>query len=390
MRPLMGRDPTPTRAEYDALVDALWDGDPLMDAALERFASGGRGRRAFELALERGVAAVPDAPTELRALFEVVDRAPRWLDWDRIDDGVRFMHRAGLSAGLVLRDFALMGGYLLTGFNHTLVLTGALEKGAGRRVAETSKWWIDCTEPEGLRRFGPGFKSCLRVRLVHSMVRRSILARPDWERARWGVPVNQTDMLATYLAFGPVMLVGLRALGVPVLPRDARGVMHVWRYAAWLMGVEERWLVDDERAGLVRLYQTLLTQGRPDWTTRALGRALAEEPLQRDSPWRGRLPALHELSLRLGYHTHLSVTRMFLSRRQMRALGLPDRVVPWYPLLTAGPRAARHVRALATPWGRRRLEREGRRAQLEQLRAMFGEREHAVTRGEHLQGARAR
>ncbi len=391
MRVLMGRDPTPTRAEYDALVDALWDGDPLMDALLEGIEQRGRarGRQEFEQALERGLATVERPSPELRALFAVVDHEPSWLDWRRVRDGVRFMHRAGVNAGLVLRDFALMGGYLLTGFNHTLVLTGALEKGAGRRLAETSKWWVDCTEPEGLRRFGPGFKSCLRVRLVHAMVRRAVPRNPEWDNLEWGVPVNQTDMLATYLAFGPVMLAGLRALGIPVLPRDSRGVMHVWKYAAWLMGVEPRWLVDDERAGLVLLYQTMMTQSRPDWTTRALGRALSEEPLERRFPWGERYPRLHELLRRLLYHQHLSNSRLFLTRKQMRSLGLPDNVVPWYPLLTAGPRAALHLRSLAAPWRRRRLERLGRREQVAMVRAMFGEREQSVTRGEHIPGAGA-
>ncbi len=51
-----------------------------------------------------------------------------------------------MNAVYVLRDLALMGGYLLSGLNQALIMTGALNKDAAKRFAETSKWWMDCTE----------------------------------------------------------------------------------------------------------------------------------------------------------------------------------------------------------------------------------------------------
>jgi len=153
-----------------------------------------------------------------------------------------------------------MGGYLLSGFNKALILTGALNKGAAQRIAETGKWWIDCTEHGGMEKHAAGYRSTLHVRMVHAMVRRHLPKNPEWKNEEYGLPVNQIDMVATYLAFGPVMLVGMRALGIPVLPRDSRAVMHLWKYAGWLMGVEDKWLVDDEREGLALLYKTYMTQ----------------------------------------------------------------------------------------------------------------------------------
>ena len=60
-------------------------------------------------------------------------------------------------------------------------------------------------------RFGQGFKTTLMVRMVHAMVRRNLPEREEWSNEEWGLPVNQTDMLATYLAFGPIMMTGMRA-----------------------------------------------------------------------------------------------------------------------------------------------------------------------------------
>ena len=380
MKMMMGRDPSPTRAEYDALVAALWQGDVPMDRLLDwLFEYGPReGRKLFEQALEQGIDSVADAPAPLREFFALVDRTPDWVDAALIEEGVCFIHRTGLAGPYVLRDFALMGGYLLSGFNHALVMTGALNKGASQRIAETGKWWIDCTESGGLQRFGAGFRTTLRVRMVHGMVRRHLPQRPEWDNDEWGLPVNQTDMLATYLAFGPVMLVGMRAMGIPVTARESKAVMHLWKYAGWLMGVEESWLVDHERAGLVRLYQTFLTQSRSDWTSAELGRALSQEPLQREFPLGKRIPPLQPLLRQLYYHKHLSNSSLFLNRKQMQRLGLPEGVLPWFPLLTAAPRFASYTAQRFNPLLKKRLQRQGREAQLEALRSMWGDRKQDI------------
>ncbi len=365
MRMLLGRDPSPSRQEYDALVSALWDGDKQMDAVLDWMYSDdmAKARRQFEKALELGIETVADAPPALRQFFAEIDRVPDWVDWDLIETGWRFIHRCGLAGPFILRDFALMGGYLLSGFNQALVLTGALNKGAAQRINETGKWWMDCTEPDGLRRKGDGFKTTVRVRMVHALVRRNLQKRDDWDNNEWGLPVNQTDMVATYLAFGVVMMVGMRAMGIPITPRESRAVMHLWKYAAWLMGVDEQWLVDSEREGLVLLYQTYMTQSRPDWTSKELGSALAQEPLNRRYPWRDKHPLLHKLLVTSLYHQHLSTTSLFLNAEQRQALGLPDNIFPWYPLMTAGPRFLRYASGSLTAAGRRKLEKKGRAAQ---------------------------
>lgn len=374
MRLALGRDPAPSPEEWSAMTAALMEGDPAMDALVDwMFAFGPReARQLFNQALEKGIASVPDAPAPLRDFFAVIDAVPDWVDWQLLDDGVRFSHRMGLAGPYILRDLALMGGYLLSGFNRALVLTGALNKGAAQRIAETGKWWMDCTETDGMRRFGPGFRSSVEVRLIHAMVRRHLPAKPEWDVAEYGLPVNQIDMVATYLAFGPIMLLGVRAMGIPVTRHDSRAVMHLWKYVAWLLGVEEKWLVDDEREGLVRLYHTFVTQSPPDWTSRELGRALAQEPLERVIPWLKDYPMLHEWRRKLQYHMHLSTTSLFLNKYRRRQLGLPEDIYPWFPLLTAGPRFLWYSSQSLFPTSRRRLEKLGRRLQVSLVGLMYG------------------
>ncbi len=93
-----------------------------------------------------------------------------------------------------------MGGYLLLGFTHALIMTGALNQDASKRFAETAKWGMDCTEYGGLERFGAGFKSTLHVRFIHGLVRRSLAANPKWDVGQWGTSISQIDMAATYIA----------------------------------------------------------------------------------------------------------------------------------------------------------------------------------------------
>lgn len=380
MRLMLGRDPAPGKEEWAEMVAALMEGDPAMDELVQwMFEHGARDARAlFNQALEHGIASVPDAPEPLKKFFAEVDRVPDWVDWELMEDGVRFIHRIGLAGAYILRDLALMGGYLLSGFNRALVLTGALNKGASQRIAETGKWWMDCTDTDGMRRFGPGFRSTIHVRMVHAMVRRHLPNNPEWSNEEYGLPVNQIDMVATYLAFGPIMLLGVRALGIPVTARDSKAVMHLWKYVAYLMGVEEKWLVDDERSGLVQLYHTFVTQSPPDWTSVELGSALAREPLERHLAWLKDFPVLHDLRLKLQYHLHLSTSSLFLNKKQRRQLGLPQNIYPWFPLLTAGPRFVWYTSQSLLPSRRRRLEKLGRRLQLDAMGSMFGEKEHSI------------
>jgi hypothetical protein len=369
MRLALGRDPSPSPEEWNAMMGALMEGDPAMDRLVQwMFEFGPReARPLFYQALEKGIDSIPDAPEPLRAFFREIDTVPDWVDWDLIEDGVSFHHRIGMAGPYILRDLALMGGYLLSGFNRALVMTGALNKGAARRIIETGKWWMDCTEHDGLRRFGPGFRSSVEVRLVHAMVRHHLPARPEWDVEEFGLPVNQIDMVATYLAFGPIMLLGVRAIGIPVTRHDSRAVMHLWKYVAWLMGIEEKWLCDDERQGLVRLYHTFVTQSPPDWTSRELGAALAQEPLEREMPWLKDHPQILEWRRKLQYHLHLSTTSLFLNKYRRGQLGLPEKIYPWFPLLTAGPRFVWYTSQSLFPKSRRRLEKLGRKLQVMSL-----------------------
>jgi hypothetical protein len=335
---LLGKPMAPTETEWEQVKLALWQGDDAMDQLVAWMfdSSPKQGKALFDQALKQGIDAVQDAPEELKAFFHHVDTDPHWLDRDLLERGIRASHLSGNVAFFVLRDMALMGGYAyFNSLNQTLALTGALRKETSLRLGETGKWLNDVTEPGGLDRYGPGFATTLRVRMVHALVRRNLSSKPQWQSEKWGLPINQMDMLATYLAFGPVTISGVRLFGVPVSRKESAAIMHMWRYVGWLLGVDEQWLALTERDGLRKLYHTFLTHSQPDEKIRQLGSALQQEPLTRSLPGWESKPIMAKLIRRFIYQQHLSNSSLILGPVQRKQLGIPFYAVPWYPLLSA-------------------------------------------------------
>jgi hypothetical protein len=365
----------PSEAQWAELGATLWRGDPLADDVVRWMHEEGMStaRPKLERAIEHGLAAVPDAPPALRCFIQAVEQPPAWLDTALMNKGARFVHSTGQHGMLVLRDAGLMAGYQAAAINQTLLMTGALKRGAQRRVAETTSWWIDCTTQGGMARESKGFKTTLRVRVMHAIVRRSVSERPQWDAKTLGLPINQVDMQATYLGFSVVHLLALKATGVVVTASDAKAMMHLWRYIGWLMGVEDGLLYDDEMAGRIGLYHNILSQAPPDESSAALGQALMDEPLYRHYPWGGAWRG------RFNKARHLSVVRLFVGKEGMGHLGLPV-TLPWYPVLTFLPRLLWTGAHRLIPGGQSRLQTSGRRQQVAYLPIMFGEHKPGVAK----------
>ncbi|MBL1078188.1 DUF2236 domain-containing protein [Nocardia sp. 2] len=254
-------------------------GDPLADAVVEMFRRlpTGQGRRLFEIALERGIDAVPDAPEELKTFFAHVDSMPYWLDQDKLEHASRVSGRIGPWAlSLVLSMMSLNGGYLASRADKVLVGTGGLsaESMAPRRVAETSGWWYDVTSPGGMGRFESGFKNTLRVRIMHAQVRAGMNRRPDWNYADWDQPVNQSLLSGTLLLFSWASIIGCQVLGLQFSKREKESVYHLWRYVGHLIGLDPELLPAQEADAWRLMWLQADYEFLPDEDSRTLSKAL--------------------------------------------------------------------------------------------------------------------
>jgi hypothetical protein len=270
------------RERFGELADLygrfLTEVDPLADAVVASFAEHGqkRGRAWLQEALANGIDAVPDAPSSLRALFAQVDSPPSWADFKRMDEGARVFQRCGTSAALTLSAYSLMRGYNSAAAIKPLAFTGQLDAMAPRRLAETGRYILESVKNGGLTRFAPGFAISVRVRVMHAQVRRTLLASGRWDAPSWGAPINQADMATTALEFSSMMLYGTRLLGHRFTHDESEAVMHLWRYAGFLMGVDTELLEEVTSEARGRRYEELVrfVEDGPDQDCVDLARAL--------------------------------------------------------------------------------------------------------------------
>lgn len=261
----------------DRLAPFLLAGDPLADAAVAEISARGAEGKAWLDAV--ATATVPaDAPPAVRALADQLERVPLWVDWERIEAGARVLLASGLLTGLVLAAKSIVLGYASPGGNKPLALSGALTQRAPRRLNETSRYVRAVLLPGGLVAGAEGYALSVRVRLMHARVRQLVLRDERWDTAAYGIPINQHDMAATTLLFSEVLLQGLESLGVPLREAEGDAVIHLWRYAGHLMGVDTE-LLPTTRRDATRLMDLIdESQAPPDEDSRKLTRALFEVP----------------------------------------------------------------------------------------------------------------
>lgn len=254
-------DPTAARSRAALLPDedlaarlaaGRHEGDPLADALVATFAElpGGHGWRLLDQALDAAPGPLPaDAPPALRALIEQAGSAPPWLDLDLVDAGATSFWRVGAPALFVsLLYGSLAFGYQYADLSRPLVATGRLERMASRRIGETARWSLDVTRPGGMHPGGAGWKSSIRVRIVHALVRARLTRSDGWDHEQWGVPISASGMMATAIGgFHIVPERALRDMGAHCNDADREARTALWRWVAFVMGVPEDLLPQNAR-----------------------------------------------------------------------------------------------------------------------------------------------
>lgn len=250
-----------------------------------------------------------------KQMVEEMRLSPDWLDVDMLHQGMQFCQRSGAFGLMVLRNYALMGGYESAAINKPLIYTGALKKGASKRLLETTEFWIQVVAPGAFESFQL-HQYALQTRLIHAFSRLQILEKTDWDTNKWGIPLNAWDMIATNLGFSIVFLNGLRALGFKPSEKEVLGLFHFWKYMGFLIGIPHELLPDTEVKAIHELYLWTMNQPAADEDTFALALALKEEPLYADFP-------KYRLQKHLVKQVHLGYNAFFLGKESCSNMKLP-------------------------------------------------------------------
>ncbi len=228
-------------------------------------------------ACDRGVENVADAPAELIAFIQDMERKPNWLDMKLVEEGARLDRNLAANVS----PFFIRGAFIATFMNKYSALPMAItnnlsSNSAGRRVKETATFFWTTALPGALERFGPGFKAAAMVRLMHSMVRANVLRRPEtWDQRVYGIPIPQVDQMPAGLI--PIYLMAERVLakGRTDFTRKERARVEFARYRCFLLGLPEELLPDTPKAicDMMLTRSGTLRQGYDDSTCGTLLRA---------------------------------------------------------------------------------------------------------------------
>lgn len=97
----------------------------------------------------------------------------------------------------------------------------------------------DCTTPTS-----EGFQAALRVRLLHSAVRKYVMKRGTWNTEQHGYVACQEDMSHTVLLMSRSYIKGMERLGTVMTQYEQDAYIHLWRFIGHVMGTDDKLLVD--------------------------------------------------------------------------------------------------------------------------------------------------
>ncbi len=245
VRQFTRKDLFPEPENLRTFAEDMFRTDPVAERFVDEVYGtlGGEAARALlDQALTDGLDSIDDPPPALVDLFEEFEMVPDWVDPELIAEGEAIWRRWG--TGL----FSVAGGITLEMYTEAAVAKplslagGYAGDNALRRFLETSRFWIDVSQPDALLTPGSeGRATAMRVRIMHVWVRRTVAEHPEWDRQRWGDPISQSYQLLTLLGGSVVPAMALWLTGVQTTPREIRVLLHYQRYLGHLLGVRTQW-----------------------------------------------------------------------------------------------------------------------------------------------------
>lgn len=217
---------------------AHWNqiGDPLADAVIEDMQ--GRCKGDWLVQLEQRAS---EQGGIYKAFWDQVTTVPDWVDYDRMEPSRKMGLALAPLGGAVLLTGSLVDGYAYESAANLLASTKRLTEGVYRRVNETGQMVLDTFAPNGLKVGGIGHQTLIRVRIMHAVIRyhankhKNMIDIPEDES-----PISQVAMAFTVAEFCWCVHKGMGKLNSAGGPVEEDSFHHLWRYAAYLLGVDDK------------------------------------------------------------------------------------------------------------------------------------------------------
>jgi hypothetical protein len=340
-------------------------GDAYIDAAFATKAGRAGARTDVEQALKSGIQSLVGPSPELTAMFEQLSTDPEWVDWGTVEHGAEVFRRYGKELYPYFGMITFVG-YARPTINRPLALTGAYTgNSAFHRFLETCRFWTDTTEPGALRPGGPGRRSAVMVRVLHSIIRHTLLPHPEWHREELGVPISQLGMFQTLMASSHFPGQQLKLLGYRPADDDIVAMMHHWRYVGYLMGFEPPWYPQTVTDGF-RAQLLIMLAEEPGFGPDTDDLCASFMNTYLPSP---HAPRLRRAAGNLRYRAQLGHARFYLGADMYPSCGLPDPGLwRFAPLARVLPNFARESARRRIPGTAGRIDQAHRKARQQYLR----------------------
>jgi hypothetical protein len=233
--------PAPTPLT-ERLADHFWQGDEYIDPVVELALSTSVTdiRKLIDQALDDGIESLTSPPQELVQLFAHLDRKPDWFDADLYEKGrVALANQTtfGGLGGLIVNTVMTAQG---VGVGSATGASGRFVHDYYRRSMETVEYFRRVSVPGSSDRFSEGFKTNVRVRFMHGLVRANLSRRwgPESYRTH-GNPISASDMALGVPAYSTINLLIDNRLGYGQSVADIDAAAMFWAYTAYVFGVPE-------------------------------------------------------------------------------------------------------------------------------------------------------
>src|SRR5690554_2994715 len=306
--------------DFEKVVPLYHKVDELGDQVVADFYFGktyAEANSTMEKFIREGIPNGTDIPQSVRDLFEFSEHIPEWLNKDLLKIGAETCMRTGLDALMSLRDYSLMGGYDYAYLNKPLVFTGALKKGALKRLSETLDFWINVSRYDAMEVHEKGYEFTIKTRIIHSYARLKLKQNyENWDYDTMGEPINWWDMTATSNGFSLVLLHGLKKLGNTFTEEEELGMFHLWKYITYLLGVPAEHLPNNKKEAVEKFYMWTSIQPPSDKDSIYLAQSLVKESLEN--------PILrYKYQRRFLNYIHISSSNYLLDAEVFERLELP-------------------------------------------------------------------
>ncbi|KAJ9477871.1 DUF2236 domain-containing protein [Pseudozyma hubeiensis] len=188
---------------------------------------------------------------------------------------------------------------------------------------------------------GEGWQSAVRVRLLHTTVRRRVMKLVEKRRSdpstchgngydvgTNGIPINQEDMLGTLCAFSSAPLMMMQKIGLRPTAQERKDYIALWRHVGFYMGIEpallRRAFVDAHTADRTMFCTILHLFNQVEVHTNQSGEHRTTLQPRMQGP---TIPVLIACADRPPFHTplsaHVAISRRLLGKSMADSLALP-------------------------------------------------------------------